>query len=206
MINENKLLWRDPSITGMKTGYTAAAGNCLVASASRNGRDLIGVILKAPGGEIYPDMQALLEYGFTQYQNHIYKEAGETIAQTQIQNQIVNLLAQQPIWVSQKKGEPFHEPNIKVVPVSSNISSVEAGQVLTQLEIWEGEERISLIPLSADRSVKPEAVRLKSSKWLSYLLIFLAVGLLIEVSRRKTYVARRLNRTRRRRSESNYDS
>ena len=46
--NRNALLWRDPSVDGMKTGYTDAAGYCLVTSAERDGMRLIAVVLGAP--------------------------------------------------------------------------------------------------------------------------------------------------------------
>nr|WP_240986839.1 D-alanyl-D-alanine carboxypeptidase family protein [Acididesulfobacillus acetoxydans] len=65
MVNENKLLWQDPDVNGMKTGYTTAAENCLVATATRGGRELVGVILKAPGGELFSNMKELLNYGFS---------------------------------------------------------------------------------------------------------------------------------------------
>lgn len=54
--------------TGMKTGTTSAAGKCFVASASRDGVNLIAVVLGAENdGDRYTDAKKLLEYGFTQY-------------------------------------------------------------------------------------------------------------------------------------------
>jgi len=47
-INRNRLLWLDPSVDGVKTGYTEAAGYCLVASSQRGGRRLLSVLLGAP--------------------------------------------------------------------------------------------------------------------------------------------------------------
>jgi D-alanyl-D-alanine carboxypeptidase len=81
MVNENKLLWRDTTVDGIKTGYTAAAQNCLVASVTKDGRQLIGVILKSPGREIYTDMQAMFEFGFTQFKE---TEEGQVVAQVEI--------------------------------------------------------------------------------------------------------------------------
>ncbi|HHZ20538.1 MAG TPA: D-alanyl-D-alanine carboxypeptidase [Firmicutes bacterium] len=64
LCNHNKLLWRYPYATGVKTGYTTAAGGCLVATAQKNNVTLIAVVMKT--GTIYDDVQQLLEYGFTQ--------------------------------------------------------------------------------------------------------------------------------------------
>ena len=46
--NRNRLLWRDPSVDGMKTGHTKEAGYCLVASAKREGMRLLSVVMGAP--------------------------------------------------------------------------------------------------------------------------------------------------------------
>jgi D-alanyl-D-alanine carboxypeptidase (penicillin-binding protein 5/6) len=43
--NRNRLLWMDPSVDGVKTGHTEAAGYCLIASSSRGGRRLLSVLL-----------------------------------------------------------------------------------------------------------------------------------------------------------------
>lgn len=53
-------------VTGLKTGYTNAAQQCFIVSASQNGRNLIAVILKATGNNLYIDPRLMLEYGFTQ--------------------------------------------------------------------------------------------------------------------------------------------
>ena len=55
-------------INGIKTGYTVAAQNCLVASAQRGNQNLIAVVLKANGREVYTDIHKLLNYGFNNYE------------------------------------------------------------------------------------------------------------------------------------------
>jgi len=60
--NHNKLLWRYPGANGVKTGWTRAAGPCLVASATRHGIRLISVVLDSP--DHYGDTRRLLDYGF----------------------------------------------------------------------------------------------------------------------------------------------
>ena len=62
LINHNKLLWRYPYCTGVKTGYTIRAGGCLVSSAAKQGKQLIAVVLHSSA--IYDDSQKLFEYGF----------------------------------------------------------------------------------------------------------------------------------------------
>lgn len=60
--NTNKLLWNYSLADGVKTGTTNAAGKCLVASASKDGRRLICVVLNAP--DRFGDAQRLLQWGF----------------------------------------------------------------------------------------------------------------------------------------------
>ncbi len=63
--NRNRLLWSDPSVDGMKTGWTENAGYCLIASAKRGPRRLISVVLGAPNQSARgPESQKLLNYGF----------------------------------------------------------------------------------------------------------------------------------------------
>ncbi len=79
--NRNKLLWRDESVDGLKTGHTKAAGYCLAASAKRKDMRLISIVMgtrskKARANE----SQALLNYGFRFFESHKLFSADETIA------------------------------------------------------------------------------------------------------------------------------
>jgi len=66
--NRNRLLWLDPNVDGLKTGYTKAAGYCLVASAKRNNRRLISIVLGAKSDSVRTmESQRLLNYGFLSY-------------------------------------------------------------------------------------------------------------------------------------------
>jgi len=67
--NRNRLLWRDPSVDGIKTGHTDEAGYCLVVSGLRNGMRLISVVLGAKGDQARTNYtEALLNYGFRFYE------------------------------------------------------------------------------------------------------------------------------------------
>ena len=61
--NTNKVLRRLPYCNGMKTGYTEAAGHCLIASGARPGRDIIVVVLGDSKAGIWRDASALLSWG-----------------------------------------------------------------------------------------------------------------------------------------------
>lgn len=64
--NTNKVLKRLPYCNGMKTGYTEAAGHCLISSAARPGRDVIAVVLGDSKAGIWRDSAALLSWALWQ--------------------------------------------------------------------------------------------------------------------------------------------
>lgn len=83
--NRNRLLWRDPSVDGLKTGYTEAAGYSLVSSARRNDMRLISVVLGARGDQArVSDSQSLLNYGFRFFESHQLYAAGEELTRTRV--------------------------------------------------------------------------------------------------------------------------
>lgn len=61
--NTNKVLLRYPYCTGIKTGYTRASGKCLISAATKNGRNVIVVVLGSSTKYIWDQTQALLEWG-----------------------------------------------------------------------------------------------------------------------------------------------
>jgi D-alanyl-D-alanine carboxypeptidase (penicillin-binding protein 5/6) len=74
--NRNRLLWTDPSVDGMKTGYTENAGYCLIASARRGERRLISAVLGAASETVRAaESQKLLNFGFQAYDGiRLYKD------------------------------------------------------------------------------------------------------------------------------------
>jgi len=79
--NRNRLLWSDPSVDGMKTGYTENAGYCLITSARRGGRRLLSVVLGASGDAARAvESQKLLNYGFQSWNGVRLYAAGQAVA------------------------------------------------------------------------------------------------------------------------------
>ncbi len=83
--NRNGLLGSDPTVDGLKTGHTDAAGYCLVTSAKRGNMRLIGVVLDSStikGRE--QASAALLNYGFTFYETMAVERAGTTVLRPRV--------------------------------------------------------------------------------------------------------------------------
>ncbi len=79
--NRNRLLWSDPTVDGMKTGYTENAGYCLITSAKRGERRLLSVVLGTSSESARAtESQKLLNYGFQFYDSVKLYEAGQAVA------------------------------------------------------------------------------------------------------------------------------
>ncbi len=83
--NRNRLLRRDDSVDGVKTGHTEAAGYCLVASALRNDMRLISVVMgTASENARANESQSLLNYGFRFFETHKLYSAKEGLLETRV--------------------------------------------------------------------------------------------------------------------------
>jgi D-alanyl-D-alanine carboxypeptidase (penicillin-binding protein 5/6) len=83
--NRNKLLARDSSVDGIKTGYHEAAGYCLAASAERDGMRLVAVVLGSQNEQARADAaQALLGYGFRFYETRKFYGNGQPVHQLKV--------------------------------------------------------------------------------------------------------------------------
>ena len=83
--NHNLLLYRDPSVDGLKTGSTAEAGFCLVASAKRDGQRLIAVVMQTGSlADAATQDDALFNYGFHFFVTHTLYPAGKVLAEPRL--------------------------------------------------------------------------------------------------------------------------
>ncbi len=91
LTNHNKLLWRYEGCTGMKTGYTDAAGRTLVSSAVRDGQTLICVTLKDP--DDWQDHAALFDYGFSTYPAFPLARAGKLFRSLPVRGSVIPMVS-----------------------------------------------------------------------------------------------------------------
>ena len=83
--NRVSLLWTDPYVKGMKTGYTKAAGYCMLIYADRKGMGLISVVLKTPSWDArVNDSQALITYGYNFFKNERVATAGTVLSKPRV--------------------------------------------------------------------------------------------------------------------------
>lgn len=111
LYNHNKLLWRDLSaegfaVTGVKTGYTSAAGNCLVASARRGDRQVIAVILNSPPGVQFSDAVEMFRFAFSGFQQHKVVRRGDVVVSRPVGKGFLPVIADRSISVALPVGKP----------------------------------------------------------------------------------------------------
>ena len=152
--NTNKLVRFYDGTTGLKTGYTSAAGHCLSASAERNGMELIAVVLHcASSTDRFESAKALLNYGFSNYAL-VTPEPGELPAvpvTLGIAAEITPVLADEtPILIDKALAAGVET---RVCVDESVTAPVETGQTLGTLTITSGGQTIAERDLIA-----PEAV------------------------------------------------
>jgi D-alanyl-D-alanine carboxypeptidase (penicillin-binding protein 5/6) len=107
--NRNRLLWTDPTVDGMKTGYTENAGYCLIASARRGERRLLSVVLGAASEAARAaESQKLLNYGFQNYDSVKLYEKSQAVTSLPVWKGMINSVKAgflDDLYVSLPKGQ-----------------------------------------------------------------------------------------------------
>ncbi|TCK19240.1 penicillin-binding protein 6 [Thiogranum longum] len=150
--NRNKLLWRDESVDGLKTGHTDSAGYCLVTSAERDGMRLISVVLGTKSEEARADAsQALLNYGFRFFETHKLYDSGSKLASTRVWKgtvDTVDLGLTDTLYVTVPRGE-YKNLDASIQLQEQIIAPVSKGQVLGRVVIRLGDQAITEKDLTA---------------------------------------------------------
>ena len=150
--NHNKLLKMYPYATGIKTGYTAGAGKCLVAEAERGARELISVILN--GGESYWDQTiSLLEYGFNSFARVEYAYAGQPLASVEVgefPRRRVNAVGRADLVFTVRRDRLGDLSSARVYSLNWAPYPVTAGQEIGCMVVGEGSPNERSEPLVSD--------------------------------------------------------
>jgi D-alanyl-D-alanine carboxypeptidase (penicillin-binding protein 5/6) len=154
--NRNKLLWRDETVDGIKTGHTEAAGFCLVSSANRGEMRLIAVVLGTDSEEQRADQsQALLNYGFRFFETHKLYDAGEVLKEARVwkgETEKLPLGLDQTLFVTIPQGQ-YQALSAKMELNGSIVAPAARGQQFGKIQIELAGEPIVERPLVALASV-----------------------------------------------------
>lgn len=150
--NRNLLLWRDPSVDGIKTGHHSGAGYCLMASAKRGDQRLITVVMgDTSENQRAVDSQALLNWGFRFFETHTLYAAGKQIAKQKVwkgQADEVRLGVAEPMLVSVPRGRYAQLKPSMDVP-KTLVAPIKKGQKIGTAKVSLDGKVIAQAPLVA---------------------------------------------------------
>lgn len=155
--NRNRLLWRDASVDGLKTGWTEEAGYCLVASAERDEMRLISVVMGTASDEARAqESQKLLSYGFRYYETLNLYDAGAVLNTPRVwggdKNELrVGVDSSVVMTVPRARDE---ELTAKLDIQADLTAPIAAGERVGTMEVRQGEEVVGERPLVALESIE----------------------------------------------------
>ena len=156
-LNRNKLLWRDDSVDGVKTGHTDSAGFCLISSARRNDMRLIAVVAGSESeNERLTASQRLLEYGFRFYATQKLVSQETTVTTAKVwggTTDEVALGSTQDIYLTLPRSE---FKNIKAnYQFTNNLQApIEIGEQIGSIEFTSNDRVVLSAPLMAIENVE----------------------------------------------------
>ncbi len=150
--NRNKLLWRDASVDGIKTGHTESAGYCLVTSAERSDMRVISVVLGTNSKKARANVsQALLNYGFRFFESHILYTADEVLNRPRVWSgefETVTVGLANDLAIVIPRGA--YDKLDAVMDIDKNIEApVSKGQQLGVVKVSLDGEELASVPLVA---------------------------------------------------------
>jgi len=155
--NRNLLLWRDPSVDGIKTGHTSEAGYCLMSSAQRGDQRLIAVVMgDSSEKQRADDSLALLNWGFRFFETHRLYDPGKVVAQQKVwkgaQDQ-VQLGVAQPLLVMVPRGR-YNDLKPSIEVAKNLVAPIKQGEQVGTVKVQLDGKVVAEAPLVAVAAVE----------------------------------------------------
>ncbi len=172
--NRNRLLWRDSSVDGLKTGHTNAAGYCLVASAKRRDMRLISVVMGTSSDKARArETQKLLSFGFRHYDTKTIYSAGDLIKENAKvwygKQEFLNLTIAENVTLTLPRGS---QKNLSAnILVDEQIKApITAGQELGRLQVSLNDELLIDTALVAEKDIAQSGL---FSRFVDWIVLFI---------------------------------
>ena len=171
--NRNKLLWRDETVDGFKTGHTESAGYCLVASALRSDMRLISVVLGTDSKKARASVsQAVLNYGFRFFESHTLYDADEVLSRPRIWSgefETLTVGLSDDLAVTIPRGA--YDNLDATMDIDKNIEApVAKGQQVGVVKVMLDGELLQSVPLVALESVNEGGILQKAKDYVLRLI------------------------------------
>jgi D-alanyl-D-alanine carboxypeptidase (penicillin-binding protein 5/6) len=149
--NRNALLWLYPGALGVKTGYTAAAGFCLVAAAERDDLGLVSVVL-GDRDEAFSDAAAVLDHGYASYERRTVIAEGQSLDPVEIDGRTVPVVAGGTVDALLPRGQPV---DMEISAEPDLTLPIDAGDPIGVVEAVAAGESLGTAPAVAETTVRP---------------------------------------------------
>ena len=151
--NRNPMLHRDETADGVKTGYTQAAGYCLVSSSKRDDMRLVSVVMGSPTPNARAEASlALMNYGFRFYESHrLYPadEAVETLRVWMGDKEMLPVGPESDVFATFQRGR-YPELAARLEKAEDGLTApIARGEQVGEIVVMLGEEEINRVPLVA---------------------------------------------------------
>ena len=154
--NRNKLLWRDKSVDGIKTGHTEEAGYCLVASAIRDDMRLISVVMGASGENARAKAsQTNLNYGYRFYETHRLYGSSDIVTDIKVWKanvDTIQLTVKDDFYITIPRGQ--YDKLESIIEIDKKVvAPITQGEQQGVLEIVLSDESVVRVPLLAKTAI-----------------------------------------------------
>ena len=157
---------KQPHVIGGKTGYTSIAQNTLFELFEKDGKKMVGVVMKTTKSREYMDLNNMFTYAATVIKEKAIVKKNDIVGQEKIRGVDVNLIAQKSYDLFYKKG---HEPVVqKKVVMEQNLDGyIHSGQEVGELHLSIDEKNVASIPLATDK-----AISIKEKDFNLWMILF----------------------------------
>jgi D-alanyl-D-alanine carboxypeptidase (penicillin-binding protein 5/6) len=170
MVNRNKLLKKDPTVEGVKTGWTRPAGHCFVGAATREGFRVITVVFKSDNWQ--EDTEKLMKSAYLEFEKRDEVKANEPVGQLKIPNAAgpVQVAVTEDTYALARKADG-REIKKELVLNEGVVAPVEKGAVIGELVLEDGNGYKQSVPVAALEDVAANTILHRAGSNPSFLFV-----------------------------------
>ena len=196
-----------PIVDGIKTGYTIAAQQCLVTTASKGGRRVITAVFKSQQKNIYTDTRKLIDFGLDSFENITLSNKGEKIVTADIyggKETSLEVVSGENLIQTVPAGTPGDAVKSEIHLNENLKAPVAQGDLVGEMTFSMNEKLIGTVPLTAEKTILKKTWKdtlsefAKKTNWpLAFFILFL-----LYMAWRTHVTIKRLERIKKRRQKN----